>query len=100
VSKLLTQSYGEAGLLPLAAFSGLADVDPITLATAKMVGSEITNIQAALAILFAAASNLVIRMGLALWLGGPRFGMPLAFAGVLAFAAGAAAYAVQNGMFW
>ncbi len=100
ISKLLTQSYGEAGLIPLAAFSGLADVDPITLATAKMVGVEITSAQAALAILAAAASNLAIRMGLAFWLGGLRFGMPLAVAGVLAFAAGAGAYATQNGMFW
>ena len=100
ISKLLTQSYGQQGLLPLAAFSGLADVDPITLATAKMVGAELTSAQAALAILVAAAANLVIRMGLAFWLGGPRFGMPLAAAGVLAFAAGAGAYAAQHGMFW
>jgi uncharacterized membrane protein (DUF4010 family) len=100
ISKLLTQHYGQAGLLPLAAFSGLADVDPITLATAKMVGSEITSAQAAVAILVAAAANLAVRIGLSFWLGGPRFGMPLAAAGVLAFAAGAGAYAAQHGMFW
>ena len=94
-SKLLTEQFGQTGLLSLAGLSGLADVDPITLSVAKMTGGALTATQAALAIMVAAATNLLMRIGLALWLGGQRFGVPLAVAGAAALAAGAAAYVLS-----
>jgi len=91
-AKLLTQHFGQAGLLSLAGLSGLADVDPITLSVAKMTGGVLMAPQAAQAILVAAGANLIVRMGLAIGLGGQRFGSTLAVAGTLALAAGAGAY--------
>jgi uncharacterized membrane protein (DUF4010 family) len=98
-SKLLTDVYGDAGLLALAALSGIADVDPITLSAARMAGGAVTLETAALAILVAGATNLALRMGLAFVLGGPRLGTDLALAGAGALLAGGAAYVFVSGHF-
>jgi uncharacterized membrane protein (DUF4010 family) len=89
-AKLLLASFGEGGLLPLAALTGLADVDPITLSVARMIGPGLSVQGAALAVLVAGGSNLVAKGGLALAIGGWRHGAPIAGAGALAIAAGAA----------
>jgi uncharacterized membrane protein (DUF4010 family) len=89
-AKLLADNLGQAGLLPLAAVTGLADVDPITLSVSQMLGGAITPAVGALAILVAAAANITAKSGLAIAIGGPRLGAGLAAAGVLAIAAGGA----------
>lgn len=89
-AKLLASAFGQAGLLPLAAITGLADVDPITLSVSQMLGGAITPAIGALAILLAGAANIVAKAGLGMVIGGPRLGWPLAGAGLLAIAAGGA----------
>lgn len=88
VAKLLLVAFGQSGLLPLAAVTGLADVDPITLSTARMLGTSLTPEGAALAILVAGGSNVVAKAGVAATVGGFRHGIPIVAAGALALVAG------------
>lgn len=83
--------FGEAGLIGLAAISGLADVDAITLSMAKTAGTDITS-GPALAILTAVGVNTLAKTGYATYIGGSRLGFIVAAGTVLGFAAAAAAY--------
>jgi uncharacterized membrane protein (DUF4010 family) len=87
-ARLLSRSFGEAGLLGLAGISGLVDVDPITLSAARLAGQSVGVPQAADAILLAGAANMVTKMTLAFTIGGARFGWKLAAVGIAAIAAG------------
>jgi uncharacterized membrane protein (DUF4010 family) len=87
-AKVASDSLGQAGLLAVAGLSGLADVDPVTVSSARLAGSTITANQAAQAILLAGGANLVTKMG-ATWIGGQRFAAPVTAAGTVAVLAGA-----------
>lgn len=89
-AKLLLSGFGQTGLLPLAAVTGLADVDPITLSVSRMLGASLTPAGAALAILVAGGSNIVAKTGVALVVGGPRHGLPMLVSAVLSIGAAAA----------
>ena len=89
-AKVASDSLGQAGLLAVAGLSGFADVDPVTVSSARLAGASITPDQAAQAILLAAGANLVTKMS-AIWIGGWRFAAPVTAAGILAVLAGAAA---------
>lgn len=83
--------FGEAGLIGLAAISGLADVDAITLSMAKTAQADATA-GPALAILTAVCVNTIAKTGYAAYVGGSRMGVITAVGTVLGFAAAAAAY--------
>jgi len=89
-AKVASDSLGQAGLLAVAGLSGFADVDPVTVSSARLAGASITPGQAAQAILLAAGANLVTKMS-AIWIAGWRFAAPVTAAGILAVLAGAAA---------
>lgn len=91
VSKIFAEQIGEMSLLPLAAVTGLADVDPITISVSQMVGRGMSVAVAAAAILIAAASNGLTKLALALSLAPAQVGRILAGAGLLAIMAGVAA---------
>jgi uncharacterized membrane protein (DUF4010 family) len=88
-AKAASEALGQAGLLAVAGLSGFADVDPVTVSSARLAGISISLEQAAQAILLAAGANLVTKMG-AIWIGGWRFAAPVTAAGSLAILAGAA----------
>ncbi len=89
-AKWLMVSFGPTSMFPLAAFSGLADVDPITLSMAQAAGHHsMAFSQAALVILTAAAANLVAKCALAVSFGGIRFALPLLATAVVAAIAAA-----------
>jgi uncharacterized membrane protein (DUF4010 family) len=88
-AKIASESLGQAGLLAVAGLSGFADVDPVTVSTARLAGSSITPEQAVQAILLAGGANLVTKMS-ATWIGGWRFSAPVTATGALAMLAGAA----------
>lgn len=70
--------WGDPGLYGLAVLSGLSDVDAITLSLARM-GQEGLGIPTVLlGILLAATSNNLVKMGLALALGGRGVGVRVA----------------------
>jgi uncharacterized membrane protein (DUF4010 family) len=97
VSKILTDVFGRAGLLALAAISGTMDVDPITLSSAELAGTSLPVSEAALAILIASCANMATKISTAVGIGGLRFGVPLAAGGVAALVAGIVAWFALGG---
>jgi uncharacterized membrane protein (DUF4010 family) len=83
--------FGEAGLIGLAAISGLADVDAITLSMAKTASTD-TSAGPALAILTAVGVNTLAKTGYAAYVGGSPIGLIVAGGTAVGFAAAAAAY--------
>lgn len=81
LSNALKAWYGDAGILALAAVSGVSDVDPITLSLAKMSGADLNRQTAATGIVIAAAVNSLCKGGMAWAVGGHavglRVGLPL-----------------------
>lgn len=74
-AKVLHDYAGAAGLLALAAVSGLADVDALTLSVARLPVSEITLDEATNAILLCAAVNTGVKSIMALIAGGRQIGV-------------------------
>jgi uncharacterized membrane protein (DUF4010 family) len=85
-------SGGEGSLFALAGFSGLLDVDPITLSMARMANSGTAQFIAVAAILIACASNALAKAVLAVIFGGWRLGLWLSGLALLGAGAGALAY--------
>ena len=94
--KLLSNAFGQAGVLTLAGVSGFVDVDPITLSTARLAGGSMTAEAAGQAILLAGAANMATKMAVTVLVGGARFAWKLTLAGTLAVAAGALAFAAMG----
>lgn len=86
LGQALQQWFGEAGLLALAAASGVADVDAITLSLARMGAEGLQVSVAATGIVIAAAVNSVVKGGMASFIGGRlvfvRVGLPLLVAAI------------------
>jgi uncharacterized membrane protein (DUF4010 family) len=96
-AKVASEMFGQGGLLAVALLSGFADVDPVTVSTARLAGSSISPLHAAQAILLAAGANLVTKMA-ATWIGGWRFAARLTAVGVLALLVGAAVLFLFRGL--
>jgi len=88
LTRILTEQFGGAGSIALAAVAGLADVDAITLSMTRLAGGPEAG-TAAIAILVAVVVNSASKAVMALTVGGGRFG--LGYAGITgaALAAGA-----------
>jgi uncharacterized membrane protein (DUF4010 family) len=82
--KLVASHFGDAGILPLAALSGFADVDPITLTVAKSVGYAVSPERATTLILLAGTTNFLTRAVILSVTKDWRFALPLVGLGVLA----------------
>jgi uncharacterized membrane protein (DUF4010 family) len=93
-AKIGNEQFGQAGLLGLAGLSGFADVDPITLSSARLAGNGVRMEAAVSAILLASAANLVTKIVLPIAIGGWRFGIGLLIAGGLAAAAAGGAFLI------
>jgi len=77
---------------PLAAVSGLADVDAITISLARLALEErITSASACYGIVLAAAVNTVAKATLAIFIGGRKMGLLVASPLLLALIVGCAA---------
>ena len=86
---LVQRVWGDAGVLAVAAVSGIADVDAITLSMARME----TPVQLATqAILLAVAVNTASKATMAVWVGGLAVGLRVGLASAVALAAAGAAY--------
>lgn len=84
LGKALTEWFGDAGVYALAAASGVADVDAITLSLARMGSENLAATTAALGIVIAASVNSLVKAGMAGVIGGRglglRVGLPLGIA--------------------
>jgi len=94
-SKLSGSISGQLALFPLAAVSGLVDVDPITLSVARMAGSSLLLRDAAHVILTAAAANLLCKTGVATVLGARNLAAKIILTSVLTVGTAAAAFALS-----
>ncbi len=89
ISKLSGTGTSQLGLIPLAAVSGLVDVDPITLSASRMAGGSILIPFAATVIVVAGGANLLCKSVIAAVVGSRAFAFYL-----VASAVGAAGSAV------
>jgi uncharacterized membrane protein (DUF4010 family) len=88
-AKVIVGLAGDAGVLIVAALSGLADVDAVTISMARLGGEDIGVPVAVQAILAVVAVNTLTKAVLALYAGGVRLGAIVGAASLLAVAAGA-----------
>jgi len=91
LSRLLSDAYGDAGLLAVGAASGLVDLNAITLSVARMPDGGVTTAVAVSTIVLASVSNGVFKAVLSLAAGTPalalRIGVPMAGAACAGLAA-------------
>lgn len=90
VGRIVSSTFGEAGLLPFAATAGLADVDAVTLAAGSLVRGGLEAAIGAHAVMVAVLMNTLAKGGIALVTGGWRYGA-LYFGAALAATVAAAA---------
>jgi uncharacterized membrane protein (DUF4010 family) len=90
LAKLLTRVGGGEGVYALAAFSGIADVDAITLSMSRLARDPASVPLAANAILIVVAVNTVAKAVLGWVGGGANFGRRMMMVAAAAIAAGAA----------
>ena len=93
-AKLATIGAGQAGAYTLAAFSGAADVDAISLTMGRLAGGLIDSATAGNAILIAVAVNTGAKVALAWVTGGARCGWLLALPSLAAFGIGFAVFVI------
>lgn len=75
VARVAQVLFGEVGIYATSILSGLMDVDAITLTMSSLAKSGgITNFVATTAIILAAASNVLVKAGMAYFLGNKKFG--------------------------
>jgi uncharacterized membrane protein (DUF4010 family) len=83
--------FGNIGVLIVAALSGVADVDAVTISMARMGGKDIDLNTTAQGILIAVTVNTASKTLLAGWAGGRRIGVLVGGVSGLGLAAAAAA---------
>jgi uncharacterized membrane protein (DUF4010 family) len=88
LGEFLKNSFGDAGIYALAATSGVADVDAITLSLTRMSNDGLGMNTAVLGIVIAAAVNNLVKSGMAWTIGNRRTGLLVAGPMVLSLAAG------------
>ncbi len=84
----LLQAVGSAGVVAIAALSGLVDADALTISMARLGGGALALTTAAWAILVGVAVNTVSKAVLTLVAGGSRIALPVALASLASLAAG------------
>lgn len=75
LTKLAAGQAGSAGIFLLAALSGVADVDALTLSMARLAGGQVPLGDAATAILIAASVNTASKAAMAAMIGGRHLAM-------------------------
>jgi uncharacterized membrane protein (DUF4010 family) len=94
LAKLIVGQFGDAGLYLLAATSGLADVDALTLSLARMSETSLAVHTAAIGIAIAVTTNTISKAVMAAILGAPRLAGIVGSVSLGALAAGALAHAL------
>lgn len=88
LGEFLKNAFGDAGIFALAATSGVADVDAITLSLTRMSNDGLAMGTAVLGIVVAAAVNNLVKSGMAWSIGNRHTGMLVAGPMVLSLLAG------------
>ena len=98
VGQWLKEWFGDAGVYALAAVSGIADVDAITLSLTRMSQSAITTETAVIGIVLASAVNNIVKSGMAGVIGPAALGTRVALPMGLSLVAGLAIAVLQAGL--
>ena len=88
LGQFLKGTFGDAGIYALAATSGVADVDAITLSLTRMSNDSLAMGTAVIGIVLAAAVNNLVKSGMAWGIGTRQAGVMVAGPMVLSLAAG------------
>jgi len=88
LGEFLKNSFGDAGIYALAATSGVADVDAITLSLTRMSNNDLAMNVAVVGIVIAAAVNNLVKSGMAWSIGNRQTGLMVGGPMVLSLAAG------------
>ncbi len=96
LAKIVVAKVGEQAVLIVAAVSGLADVDALTLSLSRMADRGISTSTAVVGIAIAVAVNTMVKAGFATVVGTPRTGVIVGASSVVAIAAGALAWVVMD----
>lgn len=75
LGELLKNTFGDAGIYVLAASSGIADIDAITLSLTRMTNNSLQMNTAVMGIVLAAAMNNLVKTGMAWVIGNRRAGL-------------------------
>jgi uncharacterized membrane protein (DUF4010 family) len=92
LGRIVSDAFGESGLLPFAASAGLADVDTVTLAASSLVNGGLDLGIGAHAVLIAVLANTAAKCAIAVATGGWRYGGPYLLAAAAALLVGAAVW--------
>lgn len=92
VANIVAGRIGDSGAFAVAALSGIADVDAVTLSFARMPEERLAIEAAVLAVLIAVTSNTVSKTVMAAWLGGRAFGILIGLVNAAAIVAMFVAY--------
>ncbi|MEH6952755.1 MgtC/SapB family protein (plasmid) [Nitrobacter sp. NHB1] len=88
VAELVRRMFGGVGILVVAALSGIADVDAVTISIARMGGGDVDVNTAARAIMIAIAINTVSKTIMASWVGNKKVGILVGGISAIALAGG------------
>ncbi|MEP3590817.1 MAG: MgtC/SapB family protein [Marinobacter sp.] len=88
LGEFLKNTFGDAGIYALAATSGIADVDAITLSLTRMSNNGLGMEAAVLGIVVAASVNNLVKSGIAWAIGNRHVGLLVAVPMMLSLAAG------------
>ena len=98
-AEILRRIFGDIGVLVLAALSGVADVDAVTISMARLDQNGIGADTAVQAIVIAVAVNTLSKALLSGWAGGRKVGLLVGGVSALSLAGGVFALAWQTGVF-
>lgn len=91
-----SSEYGDKGIYLSSAISALTDIDAITISVSKLGRDTLATLTAQIAIILAAISNTVVKIGLALWNGSPLLKMYILIGYGLIFIAGLIGFFILN----
>jgi uncharacterized membrane protein (DUF4010 family) len=89
-AKLAAETLGDAAVITVAALTGLADVDSITLSVPLLAPATLSVAVAAQAVAAAVGTNILAKAAYAAALGGVRYALPFGLGSLAALAAGGA----------
>jgi uncharacterized membrane protein (DUF4010 family) len=95
-AKIVTVVAGDQGAYVLAAVSGVADVDALTLSMSRLADEGLDSMVASIAVLIAAGVNTVSKAAIGWAAGGPGPGRRLVIGAGVAIAAGLAGLALAT----
>ncbi|MDO8978813.1 MAG: MgtC/SapB family protein [Afipia sp.] len=90
-AEIVRQTFGSTGVLMVAALSGIADVDAVTISMARLGGGDLNLTIAAQAIMIAVSVNTISKAMIAGWAGGRDIGILVGGVSGVAVATGLAA---------